>query len=396
MSTFADFWSLFAAHAASIFAHLESFIGYVAPFVFVLSLVIFFHELGHFVVGRWCGVKIDAFSLGFGPEIFAFVDRHGTRWRLAALPLGGYVKFHGDANGASAADIDAAAAMPADERAVCFFAQKVWKRAAIVAAGPVANFILAIVIFTGIFYVSGRAMLLPQVENVAPASAAEAAGFQPGDMILSINGTKIESFEDMQRIVQTSSDEALTFTVKRDSKTVELTATPRRHDVTTPFGTTRVGVLGVEARAKSENWRVERFGFVDSVKRAGTETWYVVARTGSYVGGLVMGRESTDQLSGPIRIAEVSGEMAKIGFSAVLNLAAILSISVGILNLLPIPLLDGGHLFFYAIEAVQGKAMNEKIQQFGFRIGMSLVAGLMIFATYNDILRLTRQLMHMG
>jgi len=380
----------------TILTHIWSVAAYIVPFIFVLSLVVFFHEFGHFIVGRWCGVKVDAFSLGFGPEICHFNDRHGTRWRIGALPLGGYVKFHGDANGASMTDVDAAAVMSSEDRAVSFFAQKVWKRAAIVAAGPVANFLLAIVIFTGIFYVSGRGMLAPLVDNVSAGSAAEAAGFEPGDLILSIDGRKIESFEDMQRVVQTASDDALTFAVDRQGRTIELVATPRRREIKTPFGTTSVGVLGVETRAKPENWRVQRYGLAESFTRATSETWYVVARTGSYLGGLVTGRESADQLSGPIRIAEVSGEMAKIGIAALLNLTAILSISVGLLNLLPIPLLDGGHLFYYAVEAARGRAMGEKAQEFGFRIGLTLVAGLMIFATYNDILRLTRQLMGWG
>ncbi|HUB64121.1 MAG TPA: RIP metalloprotease RseP [Methylocella sp.] len=380
----------------SILTHLWAIAGYVLPFLFVLSLVVFFHELGHFLIGRWCGVKVDAFSLGFGPEIFGFTDRYGTHWRLAALPLGGYVKFHGDANGASMTDEAAATAMSPQERAVSFFAQTVWKRAAIVAAGPIANFILAIVIFTGIFYVNGRAILLPKVDSVAAGSAAEGAGFQPGDLIISIDGTKVDSFEDMQRIVQTASDTQLVFTIDRDGKLMDLVATPRRRDVVTAFGTTRVGILGVQSKGKPENWHTQHYGFVDSVKLAGSETWFVVARTGSYLKGLVAGTETTDQLSGPIRIAEVSGAMAKIGLAAVLNLAAILSISVGMLNLFPIPLLDGGHLFYYAVEVIRGKAMNDKAQQFGFKIGLMLVTSLMIFATYNDILRLTRQLMHWG
>lgn len=380
----------------SVLTQIWALAGYIVPFLFVLSLVVFFHELGHFLIGRWCGVKLDAFSLGFGPEIFGFDDRYGTRWRLAVLPLGGYVKFHGDANGASMTDEAAAAAMSPQERAVSFFAQKVWKRAAIVAAGPIANFILAIVIFTGIFYVSGRAILLPTVDSVAAGSSAEAAGFQPGDLIVSIDGIKVDSFEEMQRIVQTASDEQLVFSVDRGGKLVELIATPHRRDVVTPFGTTRVGILGVQSKGKPENWHIQHYGLADSVKLAGSETWYVVARTGSYLKGLFAGTESTDQLSGPIRIAEVSGAMAKVGLGPLLNLAAILSISVGMLNLFPIPLLDGGHLFYYAVEAVRGKAMNDKAQQFGFKIGLMLVTSLMIFATYNDVLRLTRQFMHWG
>jgi regulator of sigma E protease len=374
--------------------------GYILlGFLFVLSLVVFFHELGHFLIGRWCGVKVDTFSLGFGPELFGFNDRYGTHWRVAAFPLGGYVRFHGDANGASMTDADVVAAMPPEERAVSFVAQNVWKRAAIVAAGPLANFLLAIVIFTGIFYVNGRAILLPMVDGIAAGSAAEAAGFQLGDRIVSIDGFAVDSFEDMQRVVQTASDTQLVFSVDRGGKLVDLVATPRRRDVVTPFGTTRVGVLGVQSKSKPENWHVEKYGLFGSFKLAGSETWYVVERTGSYLKGLAAGEESTDQLSGPIRIAEMSGAMAKLGPSYLLNLAAILSISVGMLNLFPIPLLDGGHLLYYAVEAVRGKAMTDKMQQFGFKVGLTLVTSLMVFATYNDILRLGRQWsqwMHLG
>jgi regulator of sigma E protease len=380
----------------SILTSFWSLAGYVFPFLFVLGLVVFFHELGHFLIGRWCGVKVETFSLGFGPELYGFNDRRGTHWRIAALPLGGFVKFFGEADSSSAADEAALEAMSPQEREVSFFAQRVWKRAAIVAAGPTANFLLAIAIFSGIFYLHGRSILLPVVDSVTADSAAAAAGFEPGDRIISIDGAKIDSFEDMQRIVQGASDTQLVFVVNRAGKSVELIATPRRRDVETPFGTTRVGVLGIQSKAKPENWHIRNYGLVQSVKLAGSETWYVVARTGSYLKGLVSGQESPDQLSGPIRIAEVSGEMAKIGVSALLNLAAILSISVGMLNLLPVPLLDGGHLVYYVVEGIRGKAMNERAQQFGFKIGIMLVTSLMIFATYNDILRLTRQLMHWG
>jgi regulator of sigma E protease len=374
---------LFASQFGSIF-------GTIIPFLFVLSIVIFFHELGHFIVGRLCGVRIDVFSLGFGPEVAAFVDGKGTRWRLGLLPLGGYVKFHGDANGASMGDAAAVSTMPAAEKATTFFAQKVWKRSAIVAAGPIANFILAIVIFTGIFFVHGRGILIPEIDKVMPGSAAEAAGFLSGDIVVSIDGTKIESFEDMQRIVQTSSDTPLSFIVDRHGKLMTLVPTPQRRDVASPVGTSRVGVLGVEANATEANWHVQRYGLVDSAKLATAQTWFIIEQTGTYCGRMITGRESTDQLSGPIRIAEVSGEMAKIGFAALLNLAAVLSISIGILNLLPIPLLDGGHLFYYAIEAIRGKALDDRIQQVGFKIGLTFVVGLMILATYNDILRLAK------
>jgi regulator of sigma E protease len=376
----------------SVLASAWSLAGYILPFLFVLSLVIFFHELGHFLIGRWCGVKVETFSLGFGPELLGFDDRYETHWRIAALPLGGYVKFHGDANGASMPVEAAMEAMSPQERAVSFSTQKVWKRAAIVAAGPVANFILAIVIYTSVFYLHGRAILVPVLDTVAADGAAGAAGFQPGDLIVGIDGTSVESFEDMQRIVQRASGMPLRFAVGRAGKSVELVATPRRRDVVTPFGTARVGVLGVQPNPA--NWHVQTYGLLDSVKLAGSETWYIVARTGGYLKGLAAGEESADQLSGPIRIAELSGAMARIGLPALLNLAAALSISIGMLNLLPVPLLDGGHLVYFAVEATRGKAMNKRAQQFGFDIGFALLTSLMFFATYNDILRLVRHWMH--
>ncbi len=374
--------------------HFLSIFTYILPFLFVLTMVVFIHELGHFLVGRWCGVKVDAFSLGFGPELLHFIDRKGTRWRLAALPLGGYVKFHGDANGASMTDEGVVAAMTPEEKAVTFFGQPVWKRAAIVVAGPLANFILAIVVFAGLFFVNGRDVLSPQVGAVRPGSAAEAAGFKPRDMILAIDGQPIKSFEDMQRAVQTSAGGALTFLVHRDTSDVTLTATPRREVLKTRFGDTTVGILGVEAANTQTSWHRETYGPVQSVKMGVSETWFIVTTTGNYLRGVALGRESADQISGPIRIAEVSGEMARIGFSALLNLAAILSVSIGLLNLVPIPLLDGGHLLFYAFELVRGRALGERTQQFGFRVGLTFVAAVTIFAAYNDISRLVRQVIH--
>ena len=361
---------------------------YVIPFIIVLTIVVFFHELGHFWVGRRCGIKVDAFSIGFGPELFAWVDKHGTRWRFALLPLGGYVKFHGDANGASMTDDAAVEAMPAPERAVTFAAQPIWKRAATVAAGPIANFILAIVIFAGVFFTFGRAVLTPRVDSVAAGSAAEIAGFQQGDLVLEINGQKIGSFNDLQRIVTTSPDVALTFLVDRGGKGVSLTATPRLKELDSPLGKTRVGLLGVQAGGTPEDWKTETYGIVDSFKLATHETWFVVRQTAGYLGGLAIGKESPDQLSGPAGLAQVSGEMAKLGVAALLNLVAILSISIGLLNLAPIPLLDGGHLLFYALEAIRGRVLSERAQEIGFRIGIAVVGGLMVLATYNDIARL--------
>ena len=374
----------------NILNQLGSFGGYVVPFVFVLSLVVFFHELGHFLVGRWCGIKVDAFSIGFGPELFAFVDRRGTRWRIALLPLGGYVKFHGDANAASVGDPAAIAAMPEAERRVSFYTQPVWKRAAVVAAGPIANFILAVVIFSGIFFTYGKLELLPRVDAVRPGEAAAEAGFQPGDLILSIDGKPIDSWMEMQRVVQASAEIPLTFVVQRDNKDVTLVATPHLRVVDTPFGKNRVGLIGLNASPKPADWKVKTFSPAGAVGQAVSETWYVAYRTVNYVGGLFVGRESLEQVSGPIGTGYIAGEVAKLGFSALLNLAAILSISIGLINLFPVPLLDGGHLMFYLIEALKGRPLSERSQELGFRMGLVLVAALMIFATFNDILNLTR------
>jgi regulator of sigma E protease len=373
---------------------------YIIPFVFVLTVVVFFHELGHFMVGRWCGVKIDAFSIGFGPELFAWLDRHGTRWRIAAIPLGGYVKFHGDANGASVPDPDRIGAMPEDERKVTFFAQAVWKRAAIVLAGPVANFILALVIFTVLFATLGRTVLTPRVASVATGGAAEQAGFRAGDLVLSIDGEPIDSFSRMQEVVATSTGKPLTIVVRRGESEETLVATPQLREIETALGKTKIGMLGLQASNDPADQREERFGLGRSVVLAAGETWMIIERTGAYLGGLVAGREGADQLSGPIGIAQVSGQMAKaidkVGLAPLFNLIAILSISIGLLNLMPVPLLDGGHLLFYAIEAVRGRALAERTQEYAFRLGLAMVTTLMVFSTYNDIARLLRKLTGAG
>lgn len=373
---------------------------YVLPFAIVLSIVVFFHEFGHFIVGRWCGVKVDAFSLGFGPELFAFIDRKGTRWRLAAFPLGGYVKFHGDANGASAPDFDSIEAMPEAERSVTFAGQPVWKRAAIVFAGPAANFLLAIAIYAGLFATYGRVVLTPRVGSVVHDGAGEAAGFKPGDLVVSIDGEPIDSFLKMQEIVSGSTGKALKFVVRRGDEAVDLSATPQLREIETLFGKTKIGMLGLQASDNPADSREERYGPLQSLALGVEETWTIVSRTGVYLGGLLTGRENADQLSGPIGIAQVSGQMAKavgkVGISPLVNLIAILSVSIGFLNLMPVPLLDGGHLVFFGIEAIRGRALPERAQEYAFRLGLAMVCTLMLFSTYNDIARLFRKLAGVG
>jgi regulator of sigma E protease len=364
-------------------------LGYMVPFLFVLTIVVFFHELGHFLVARWCGIKVLVFSLGFGPEIFGFNDRHGTRWKISAVPLGGYVKFFGDDNAASTPDSAAIATMTEAEKKDSFVHQAVPSRAAVVAAGPLANFVLAVVIFAGVFMVIGKQTATARVDAVQPGSAAETAGFQPGDLVLSIDGDKIESFTDMQRIVSVSSGEPLKIVVERKGREVELSATPRLRELKDNFGNThRLGVLGISRSMADGDIKTEKVGPLRAVVMGVQETWYVIDRTLSYIGGVFTGREAADQLGGPIRIAQVSGEVASAGFAALIHLTAVLSVSIGLLNLFPIPLLDGGHLLFYGIEAARGRPLSERAQEVGFRIGLAIVVMLMIFATFNDILHL--------
>jgi regulator of sigma E protease len=367
-------------------------LGILVPFLFVLTLVVFFHELGHFIVARWCGVRVLVFSIGFGPELLGFNDRRGTRWKICAIPLGGYVKFFGDDNAASVPDQAALASMSEEERRHSFVHQPVGRRAAIVVAGPLANFLLAIAIFAGLFMLFGKPSTSARVDAVQPGSAAEAAGFQPGDLVVSINGREIDSFADMQQIVSTSAGETLVFEVQRAGKLITLKATPTLKEVKDRFGNVhRQGILGITRSPSPDDTHFQPVGPVKAVELGLQRTWFVVERTISYIGGVVSGREAADQLGGPIRIAQVSGQVASEGFPSLLSLAAVLSVSIGLLNLFPVPLLDGGHLLFYAIEALRGKPLSERAQEVGFRIGLAIVVMLMIFATYNDILHLAAQ-----
>lgn len=372
---------------ASLGAFGGSLFGYLIPFLFVLTIVVFFHELGHFLVARWCGVRILVFSVGFGREIVGFNDRHGTRWKLSAIPLGGYVKFFGDENAASAPDQETVASMSPAERSGSFHHKSVGRRAAIVAAGPIANFILAIVIFAGIFMFHGKASMSARVDTLQPDSPAAAAGFQPGDVITAINGRPIATFADMQRVVSGSAGEPLEIDVERSGVRLVLRATPALREVKDNFGNVhRIGVLGVTRSLDPGDARLEKSSPLRALAQGAEETWFVVTRTMSYLGGVIVGREAADQLGGPLRIAQVSGQVATLGFVALLNLAAVLSVSIGLLNLFPIPLLDGGHLLFYLVEAVRRRPLSERSQEIGFRIGLVLVAALMIFATRNDIM----------
>jgi regulator of sigma E protease len=366
------------SHVFTAFGALSSsYTNWVIPFLFTLTIIVFFHELGHFLVARFHGIRVLVFSIGFGPELVGFFDRHGTRWKISAIPLGGYVKFFGDENEASAPDTATLAAMTEEERRQSFPGQPVGARAAVVAAGPITNFILAILIFAGVFMVYGKTTAIPRIAAVEPGSAAATAGFQVGDLIVGMNGDKIDNFQDVQRIVSFNPGRQLDFEVERGNAITTLHATPAEKD--------GKGILGIRRSDAPGDVKTEAVGPVDAFRLGAEKTWFVVDTTLSYLRDVVTGRQSADQIGGPIKIAQVSGEVAKLGLGALLDFTALLSVSIGLLNLFPVPLLDGGHLLFYLIEAVRGRPLSERAQEVGFRIGLAIVVMLMIFAAYNDL-----------
>ncbi len=366
---------------------LLSWLGwYVVPFVVILSAIVFIHELGHYLVGRWCGVRIDTFSIGFGPELFARVDSRGTRWRVGALPLGGYVKFHGDANAAS---VDVGPVDPSVDSGRTLAAQPVLNRAAIVLAGPVANFLLAFLIFTAMFMAYGKVEHMARIGRVEATSPAAVAGFQPGDLVKSVDGDPIGSLEDLQQATMMNTGLPMTFVVDRDGRVVELTATPKISVVDQGvFGKRRMGHLGLASSADPGDVKVERCGPPVCAVWGASQVGFIVKATSAYIVGIFAGRESTDQVSGLIGAAQMAGEIAKISVWELFSLAAWFSVSVGFMNLLPIPLLDGGHLVFYAFEAALGRPLSQRTQEIGLKIGILLVAMLLVFTTSHDILRL--------
>ena len=367
--------------------------GWIIPFLFGLSVVVFFHELGHFLIARLCGVRVLVFSVGFGSELVGFTDRHGTRWKISAVPLGGYVKFLGDENAASVPHQAAVETLSSAERRRSFFYQPVGRRSAIVAAGPFANFILAIVIFAAIYAVYGKQTTAARVDAVQPGSAAAAAGLQPGDVVVAIDGEAIEGFSDMQRIVSANAGRTLEFRIDRGGAPVVLKATPALQEGKDSFGNNYCrAVLGVSRSTTPDEVKTEPVDPLTAVWLGTKKTWFIIERTFSYIGGLFAGRECADQLGGPIRIAQISGQVATLGFLPVLDLAGMLSVSIGLLNLFPVPLLDGGHLLFYAIEAVRGRPLSARAQEIGFRIGFAIVVMLMIFTVFNDTIQLLPRL----
>ncbi|MBX4972394.1 RIP metalloprotease RseP [Rhizobium lentis] len=360
--------------------------GNIVTFILVLSLLVFVHEMGHYLVGRWSGIRILAFSVGFGPEIFGFTDRHGTRWKISVIPLGGYVRFFGDEDASSKPDSDRLAAMSEEDRARSFGGAKLWKRAATVAAGPIANFLLAIAIFTVLFSVYGRMIADPVVAEVKPETSAAAAGILPGDLLVAIDGGKVETFDDVRRYVGMRPGQKIVVTIERGGQKLDVPMVPQRVDTTDQFGNKmEVGQIGIVTDKDAGNFRLQTYSPLQALREGVIATGEIVTGTFKYIGNVFNGSMRADQLGGPIRVAQASGQMAKLGVGAVLQLAAALSVSIGLLNLMPVPVLDGGHLMFYAVEAVRGKPLGSKTQEIAFRIGLAMILTLMVFTTWNDI-----------
>ncbi|MGN6471163.1 MAG: RIP metalloprotease RseP [Rhizobiaceae bacterium] len=371
---------------SSLFSTDGVLIGTIVPFLFVLTVVVFVHEMGHYLVGRWCGIGVKAFSIGFGPELVGFNDRRGTRWKLCLIPLGGYVKFVGDMGVTSAPDPEETEALTSEERKVAFHTQALWKRAATVFAGPFFNFLLTIAVFAVLFASYGRYVAEPMVAKVQPGSPAAAVGFMPGDRFVSVDGEKVETFGDVQRLVSSRPGETLHFVMKRGDRNVTLTAAPKLTEETDALGNKiKIGVIGVVNDEALGQPHVVTYGPLEALGQATVETGRIIARTGDFLSRFAAGREDKCQLGGPVKIADMAGKAAQLGFQWLIQLVALLSVGIGVLNLLPIPPLDGGHLLFYAIEAVLRRPVSERVVELVYRAGLFAVLLFMGFVFWNDL-----------
>lgn len=441
---------------------------YGGTFILVLSVLVFVHEWGHYIVARMCGVKVETFSIGFGKELFGWTDKKDTRWKVSLIPLGGYVKMFGDTDPASAGhtdevkDGDKVRPFTAAEKKVAFYNKSVLQRSAIVFAGPLINFLFAIILLAGMYMSYGQPVTPPMASAVIEESAADMAGFKPHDQVLSIDGEKVKRFEDIRRIVMVALDTPLEFEVKRGEEIVTLTATPLKQELTDRFGFTHsrgmLGIIGpgngiaikniVEVNGRptkneesvrsalirnldrpttialdrgeqtdilqiypskelnkglldsesldhgvlivagDKTEQLLEHGVVHSVGAAVGETWSITMSTLKAIGQIFTGTRSATELGGIIRIGAIAGDMAQAGFIALVTFTALLSINLGLINLFPIPMLDGGHLVFYGIEALRGKPVSEQYQEYAFRFGFFILIGLMLFTNLNDVVQL--------
>jgi len=361
-------------------------LSYVVPFLAVLTIIVFVHEMGHYLVARWNGVAIQTFSVGFGPELFGFYDRRGTRWRLSAIPLGGYVRFVGDMNASSMPDEDFIAKVGPDLAPQLFVNKNVWQRIAVVAAGPIANIIFTFLILYALLLGYGRYTLPPVIDAVAPESVAASAGLVAGDRVVSVDGYEVRGFEDFQRLVATAPERTVTILIDRNGQNQTIQLVPEAAQTTDRFGNShRIGRIGVSKDVQQSDVQLYRPGPVEAVGMTFEEIRFIMDRTVAFLGDFFVGRGDIEQLGGPVKVAKVSGEVATLGIVALINLMALLSLNIGVFNLLPIPMLDGGHLVYYGIEAARGRPLSQRVQEIGFRFGLALVFTLMAFTLVNDI-----------
>ena len=363
----------------------------IPAFIFVIALVVFFHELGHFLMARACGVAIDTFSIGFGGEIYGWNDSKGTSWKVCWLPLGGYVKFQGDENAASTPDREKLAQMSEEERKGAFPFKPLWQRMLVVSAGPLANFVLAFVVFCGLLAFVGAKVPSTYVGGVQVKSAAAEAGIKPGDKIVAVDGKKVELFiPDLINAIRGSTAKTQILTIQRGSDSLNVPVSPRETEIKDLFGgKTKIRAIGVVPDEDSPYaivWLKVPAAKVPVI--AATQCWSIVEVSLTYLWRIVSYRADPSQLGGVIGMAQMAKSAASHGFYDLFYLVAFISVSIGLINLFPIPLLDGGHLLYYACEGVLGRPLSEKTQDMGFRLGLALVIGLMIFATWNDIVRL--------
>ncbi len=359
-----------------MFAFVPDVIRSAAAFVVVLGVLVFVHELGHYLAARWRGVRVEAFSIGFGATIASWTDSRGTVWKLAWLPLGGYVKLHGQENPKDVSPEVMAAWIPGET----FHEKPVLSRAIIVAAGPVANFLLAMVLFAGLFIAVGQPVPLPIIGGVAADSAASRAGLLLNDRIMSIDGQPIDTFDDLKNIVAAHPARKLTLEISRDGADQAIEVTPE----TVGTGDHKVGLLGVRGGVVEYRHVSIPVALLGGV----TQTWTVTRETFAGLAQMLGGSRGTDELGGPLRIAQLSGQVAKLGAATLVSFIAVLSVNLGLINLFPVPVLDGGHLLFYLLEALRGRPIPQRAQEYGFRAGLAFLASLFIFATWNDLTHL--------
>ncbi len=354
-------------------------------FFIVISVIVFIHEFGHYIVAKICGVKIEAFSIGFGKELIGRTDKSGTRWKIAALPLGGYVKMFGDASAASTADEDAMDKMSEADRALTFHHKPLYKKAAIVAAGPIANFILTIVVFCYFIMTTGLPSAEPIIGAVMPDSAAASAGLKAGDRITRINDDTVKHFNDIPYLISTNLGTPVTLYIERSGKQMEITLTPKEVEDDDGLGNKiKRPLIGI----KSIDIKYEDVGFGKALSESVRRTYLICETTLKVIGQMITGKRSAEDLKGPVGIAQLSGQAADKDFTTVLWLVAMLSANLGLVNLLPIPLLDGGHLAYYTAEALSGRPVARKVQEYGFRFGFVVLMTLMAFTLFNDVRKL--------